>query len=290
MYFRHVSLFMPEIFKAMLFQRTSFSQVTGKNTTFWDKLIFIYKKYYLCTIRIGCSAMQNIAIILAGGSGKRVGGNLPKQFLKIAGKTILEHTLETFENHPQIDEIAVVVPSDYREFTQSLLRTNTFSKVKHILTGGAERYLSTLAALAVYTSACRLLIHDAVRPLVSGQIITNVIKALDTANAVEVAIPATDTIIEVDPTHTYIIRIPERELLYQVQTPQGFQSQTLKTAYEKALQDPHFRTTDDCGVVRKYLPEEKIYLVPGDPQNIKFTYAGDQHFLEQLLREKRKGK
>jgi len=103
-----------------------------------------------------------------------------------------------------------------------------------------------------------------------------------------VAIPATDTIIEVDPTHTYVSRIPDRNILYQVQTPQGFHNQTLQEAYALALKDPDFKTTDDCSVVKKYLPQEEIKIVKGEAYNMKFTYKEDIIILEQLLKNEGK--
>ena len=135
---------------------------------------------------------------------------------------------------------------------------------------------------------CNLLIHDAVRPLVTQRIIEEVITELQTYKAVNVAIPATDTIIEVDPTHAYVSRIPDRNILYQVQTPQGFHNQTLQEAYALALKDPDFKTTDDCSVVKKYLPQEEIKIVKGEACNMKFTYKEDIIILEQLLKNEGK--
>lgn len=229
--------------------------------------------------------MKNIGVILAGGSGKRMGSDIPKQFLNLAGKTVLEHTIEKFDVHPQIDEITLVVSEQEIERTQAILKPNTYSKVKHIVPGGRERYHSSLAAIEVYKECeCNLLIHDAARPMVTERIISDVISALKEFQAVNTAIPATDTIIETDASHTFIQRIPDRNLLYLVQTPQGFDRQTLAKAYEKALQDPHFITTDDCSVVRKYLPDVQIKIVKGDTRNLKLTYAEDLALLEFLIK------
>lgn len=229
--------------------------------------------------------MKNIGVILAGGSGKRVGGDIPKQFLCVAGRTILEHTLERFDSHPQIDEIVVIVAEREMDRTHKIISKGDFLKVKHIAAGGQERYHSTLAALQLYQDKdYQLLIHDAVRPMVTEKIISDVITALDTCNAVNVAIPATDTIIETDVTHTFITNVPARDCLFLVQTPQGFHSRVLASAYEKALKDAEFVTTDDCSVIMKYLPEEKIKIVKGDTRNLKFTYAEDLSLLEYLLK------
>ena len=233
--------------------------------------------------------MLNIAVILAGGSGQRAGGGIPKQFKKINDKTILEYRLEKFNSAPSIDEITVVIHPEWRQECEHILSDCRISKVKHLLDGGKERYHSVLAALKFYAGRpCNLLIHDAVRPLVSQRIIEEVITELQTYKAVNVAIPATDTIIEVDPTHAYVSRIPDRNILYQVQTPQGFHNQTLQEAYALALKDPDFKTTDDCSVVKKYLPQEEIKIVKGEACNMKFTYKEDIIILEQLLKNEGK--
>lgn len=232
--------------------------------------------------------MQNIAVILAGGSGKRAGGDVPKQFFKIADKTILEYSLEKFEDNSRIDEIVVVGNPDYLDAIRRILRARNFSKVKHILPGGQERYHSVLAALEIYKDiACNLLIHDAVRPMVSRRIIDEVIQNLQTCRAVNVAVPCADTLIEVDAVGEYITGIPDRNRFYRVQTPQGFNAQTLFFAYSQALNDPDFTTTDDCSVIRKYVPGEKIKIVRGENTNIKLTYPEDFFLLEHLLNQEK---
>ena len=134
-------------------------------------------------------------------------------------------------------------------------------KVSKILHGGKERYDSTLAALNAFSKEANLLIHDAVRPLVSDRIIHDVVEALEKYEAVDTALPTIDTIIEVDENYDFIKNIPNRHLLYRSQTPQAFKTHILKKAYEIALQDPNFQTTDDCGVIKKYLPEVKIKIM-----------------------------
>jgi len=225
---------------------------------------------------------KNVAVILAGGSGRRMGGDLPKQFLPVGGKTILEHTLSVFQSHPLIDEIAIVVHASYVEKTAEIIRKEVFTKVKHILEGGRERYHSSLRALEAYRNEeCNLLIHDAVRPMVSGRIIEEVIGALQAYHAVNVGIPVTDTLAEVG--NGCITAIPDRSRFYQIQTPQGFNRHTLQQAFERGLADPDFQPTDDCSVVYRYLPEEKIKMITGDPSNIKITWPGDLHLLENFL-------
>ena len=226
--------------------------------------------------------MKNIAIILAGGSGRRMGGALPKQFLEVNNRTILEYTIDNFERAECIDEIAIVTHPDYVDKMQQIISSNPWKKVARILLGGKERTDSTLSALRAYTNEDdRLLIHDGVRPMVSQQIIQNVCSALSEYDVVNLAIPAVDTIIEVK--DGVMVAAPRRDLLRQVQTPQGFKRETLALAYEIALADPDFMATDDCGVVFKYHPASPIKIVDGETSNIKITYKEDLEILKKHL-------
>ena len=226
--------------------------------------------------------MKNIAIILAGGSGRRMGNALPKQFLKVNERMIIEHTIDAFERSVRIDEIAVVTHPDYVEEMKGIIAANAWKKVGRVLLGGKERTDSTLSALRAYTEGDdRLLIHDGVRPLVSQEIIENVCDALMTCDAVNVVIPAVDTIIEVK--DGAMVAAPKRENLRQVQTPQGFKRAVLAQAFDRALEDPAFVATDDCGVVFKYAPDTTINIVDGDTTNIKITYKEDLEFAKKIL-------
>ncbi len=231
--------------------------------------------------------MKNIAIILAGGSGQRLDESFPKQFYKIAGKKVIEHTLDVFEKHPEIDEIAVVSNPTYILEIENIVLKNKYSKLKKILKGGKERYLSSLSAIEAYDTGeeLNLIFHDAVRPLVNDRIISDCIAALSTYNAVDVAIKTSDTIIQVDENNS-ISNIPDRSLLRNGQTPQAFKLSTIKEAYRFAMADPNLKTTDDCGVVKKYLPDEKIYVVEGEQFNMKLTYKEDIFLLEKLFQLK----
>lgn len=226
--------------------------------------------------------MKNIAIILAGGSGNRLGDPTPKQLLKVAGKKVIEHTLDVFQNHLLINEIVIVSHPDYIRDIESIVIHNQYDKVKKILAGGKERYHSSLSAINAYNEEINMIFHDSVRPLVNERIITDCIKALKKYNAVDVAIPTTDTIIEVNENNE-IIGIPLRSGLRNGQTPQAFKRSTIKAAYDKALVDPNFTTTDDCGVVLKYLPNEPIYVVKGELFNMKLTYKEDLFLLDKLF-------
>lgn len=235
--------------------------------------------------------MKNVAVILAGGVGSRLGLNKPKQFLKVAGKAVMEHTVDVFQKHPQIDEIAIVMHHSYLTEAEAMVIKNNWTKVKKVLNGGDERYESSLSAIQAYEkeAACNdinLIFHDSVRPLVSGKIIDDVIEALENYDAVDVAIPSADTIIELEGKDSIISSIPKRSLLRRGQTPQAFKLGVIKAAYEKALKDPFFQTTDDCGIVVKYLPDIKVYVVEGEERNTKLTYPEDIYLLDKLFQLK----
>lgn len=229
--------------------------------------------------------MKNIAIILAGGVGSRVGYSIPKQFLKVAGKTVIEHTVDVFDNNSLIDEIAVVIHPMYLDEMESIVASNHWKKVKRILKGGNERYMSTLSAIEAYKEYgnCNMIFHDAVRPLVDDRIIRDVVEALDKYDAVDVAVPTTDTILKVDEGMQYVDKIPKRNMLRCAQTPQAFKYDVVAKAYEKALKDPDFVSTDDCGTVAKYLPDVKIFIVEGEAANMKLTYKEDLFLIETLF-------
>ena len=225
---------------------------------------------------------KNVAIILAGGIGSRLGLSTPKQFFKVAGKMVIEHTFDAFEHNQYIDEIALVSNPVYIPEVENLILKNSWKKVKKVLKGGKERYDSSLSAIQAYTNQdVNLIFHDAVRPLVSQRIIDDVVKALQTYQAIDVALPSADTIIEIE--GDFISNIPDRSRLKRGQTPQAFHIETIRKAYEIALTDPNFKVTDDCGVVKKYLPETPVYVVAGEESNMKLTYKEDTYLLDKLF-------
>lgn len=219
-----------------------------------------------------------IAILLAGGSGSRFGADRPKQFLEVNGCTVLEHSIRAFHGSPLIDEIVVITRADFVDEVRQI--ASAYPKVKHVRPGGKERYHSTLSALEVCTDADDLLlIHDAVRPLVSEAIISRCIHALEEYEAIGVAMPSTDTIVRVDENDCIVETLP-RVVLRNMQTPQGFRQRVLRQAFDLGLADPDFAPTDDCGVVRTYLPHIPIKIVEGEATNIKITYPKDLEMIK----------
>lgn len=229
---------------------------------------------------------MNIAVILSAGSGSRFGSDIPKQFINLAGKNIIEYTISAFEQNDNIDEICIVADTAYHERLEKISQENGFKKVKKIIAGGVERKDSSYNAIKEYEKQkdVNLIFHDAVRPFVSQRIIDDCIKALENYSAIDVAIPTADTIIEIDEASRTIANIPQRSLLQRGQTPQAFKLEIIKKAHDIANSDenkPLF--TDDCGLVKQYLPDEKIYIVGGEEKNIKITYPEDLLFAEKLI-------
>ena len=238
--------------------------------------------------------MRNIAVILAGGVGSRMGGPEPKQFLLLGGRTVIEHSIETFANHPSIDEVAVVIHPDWRGRMEEIAARGRWEKLRKIVDGGSERYMSSLNAIMAYIDEpddTNLLLHDAARPFMSAAIVDRVVAALERHEAVGVAVPSTDTVWEVhtditgDSLGRFVSRIPERRFMWRAQTPQAFRLPQIRDAYQRALQDPQFAATDDCGVVRKYMPGIKIAVVEGSHRNLKVTTPQDIATLEQIQKE-----
>jgi len=229
-------------------------------------------------------AQKTVAVLLAGGIGSRVGLGIPKQLIKIAGKAIVEHTLEVISDSPHVDEVMIVMNADSIHELDPLLDSPRFHKLTRIIPGGASRNESTQAALAALGDdpSTKVLFHDAVRPFVDDRIIRDCVRALDDYNAVDTAIPSADTVIEID-DRSHITGIPDRSRLRRGQTPQAFRLGTIRRAYELAADDPDFSATDDCGVVFRYLPDEPILVVDGTPENMKVTEPIDVHIADKIF-------
>lgn len=226
--------------------------------------------------------LKNVVVVLAGGEGTRAGLGIPKQFVKVAGKTIIEHTLTALQEVREVDEIVVVMAGRYIDAQRSALR-GEFSKVSRVVPGGRNRNESTQAALGVLGSdECKVLVHDAVRPFIDREVVVACIEALDVYDAVDVTVHTPDTMVVVDEADT-VIEIPDRRFLRRGQTPQGFLLSTLRKAYELAAGDDLYEATDDCGVVLRYLPETTMKSVSGTAQNMKVTYAIDVAVADKLF-------
>lgn len=231
--------------------------------------------------------LRTVGVVLAGGRGERVGLRLPKQLLKVAGKPLLQHTLEVFDTSPDVDEILVLMAPGWTEDAEKIVRNAGLTKVTKVLEGGSDRNETHWLAIEAIGGDdpdvdVKVLFHDAVRPMVDHRIIADCVHALDRADAVDVAIPSADTIIEVD--DGVITDIPDRTRLQRGQTPQAFKLATIRRAYQLAANDQEFTSTDACGVVLRYLPDVPITVVEGSEQNLKVTYPIDVFIADQLFR------
>lgn len=230
----------------------------------------------------GPKCSRNIAIVLAGGSGRRMGTDVPKQYLEIRGRMVIEYAIDAFDRNANIDEVAVVVSADNVDTMRDIAAHNNWKKLRHILVGGKERYDSSLAAINAYRDEdCNIIFHDAARPLVTQRIIDDVVDKLRTCQAVGVAQPSVDTILVIE--DGCIKSVPDRSTLRRAQTPQGFDISIIRNAYEIGLQDPDFKATDDCGIVLRYRPDIPVHIVDGDEACMKITYKSDCQILETFL-------
>jgi 2-C-methyl-D-erythritol 4-phosphate cytidylyltransferase len=234
--------------------------------------------------------MRCVAVVLAGGTGTRVGLDLPKQLIKIAGKPIIEHTIAALQESPLVDEILVMMAPGHLDPVHDIVRGGAYPKVTRILEGAGTRNDTTKAALDAIsetTDECFVLLHDAVRPLLSQDIIEANVRALADYDAVDTAIASADTIVQVheaaDGQGDLIDDVLRRDLLRRGQTPQSFRLSVLRKAYDRAHEDPDFTATDDCTVVLRYLPEVPIAVVPGHERNMKVTEPIDVYLADKLF-------
>lgn len=211
------------------------------------------------------------AVIGAAGAGRRMGSSVPKQFLKIGGKTILEAAADRFLASPVIDAVFITVPEDYEEFCRTLFGSRMSGGRLSLIKGGPSRQESIGKALtAVETLGPAaddlVLVHDGVRPYVSPELIEKVARAAAECGAAVPCVPPRDTIRH-DTEGTL-----DRSRLFCVQTPQGFAWSVLRQAYEKADADG-FAGTDDAGLVER--TGCSVRLLPGESANIKITLPED---------------
>lgn len=228
------------------------------------------------------SATRNIALILSSGTGARFRSETPKQLMKLAGKTVLEHTLDCFEQHPEIEEIIIITTTDQRPVVEELILRGSYRKTLRILIGGPTRQASTaVGAAAIDGDQHKVLVHDAVRPLLDQATIDRCLSALDEYDCVDTAIPSSDTIIRATGTE-FIAEIPDRSMLRLGQTPQGFRSGLLRKAHDLAAAAKDLKVTDDCGLVLHFNLAH-IKIVEGHTSNIKITHPSDIYLADRLF-------
>ncbi|MFH0868546.1 MAG: 2-C-methyl-D-erythritol 4-phosphate cytidylyltransferase [Candidatus Woesearchaeota archaeon] len=230
---------------------------------------------------------MNIAIIVAGGKGKRMYKRVNKLFLLLNKEPIIYHTLNTFQNCKNINKIIMVIRPEDRNKFQSIVKANKFSKVVKIVDGGLERQDSVYNGIKAIDKANNddiVLIHNAVNPFVDEATINNCISATKKYGAVVVGFPAKDTIKVVD--DGFVKQTIDRKLVWQVQTPQAMKYFLAKKAFERAYKDK-FYGTDDVSLVERIGGSVKIVYCPRE--NIKITDTHDLAYANKLANASRIG-
>ncbi|OGS34204.1 MAG: 2-C-methyl-D-erythritol 4-phosphate cytidylyltransferase [Elusimicrobia bacterium RIFOXYB2_FULL_49_7] len=222
--------------------------------------------------------MKTAVIIPAGGSGKRMGGRIRKQFLKIGKKTVLEMTLESFQAEKQIHEIVLVLPEKRLKEGFRLIRG--FPKISAVVPGGSMRTQSVIRGFqALICQPQQVLIHDAVRPFVDSALIRRTISALRKYPAVTAAVPVKDTIKIVQKDK--ILGTPNRTTLWHTQTPQGFQYEALKKCLAYAEKKESW-DTDECQLAEKLGMDVRVVM--GSYLNFKITTPEDLFFSKAMIK------
>ena len=211
-----------------------------------------------------------------------MGREIPKQYLLLAGIPILAHTLSAFQRSPLVDEIILAVPEgDIAEVRRVVVERYGFSRVRLVLAGGRKRQDSVKNALAhVCDEHGVIVIHDGVRPFVTGDLIERAVAGAKQYGAVSTGVPVRDTVKEVDEAGRVVKTMP-REGLWLTQTPQAFRREVILAAYERAAADGFYGTDDASLVERTGIP---VRMIPGDKDNIKVTTPEDLVQGEMMIR------
>lgn len=220
------------------------------------------------------------AIVLAAGSGSRMQSQQKKQFMEIQGKPILWYPLFQLEQSPVDEVILVTGEEDIPYCKKNIVEKYGFSKVKHIVAGGKERYHSVYNGLQK-VSGSQVLIHDGARPMITETIIKDTIAGIERYGACVVGVPVKDTIKQV--SENQVVATPPRSSLWITQTPQGFETKLIKESYEKMMEQPEQAVTDDAMVVEQY-GNHKVWFIEGDYRNIKVTTPEDLAVVKAFLK------
>lgn len=217
--------------------------------------------------------MKYTAIVLAAGKGKRMNSSVQKQFIELNGYPLIYYALCTFEKS-MVDEIILVTGKDEAEYCRrEIVEWYQFQKVRKIVHGGAERYLSVYEGLCAINNTDVVLIHDGARPFVTEDIIERTIDAAVKYGSGIAAVPSKDTVKIVDENH-FAVQTPSRDCVWMMQTPQTFRYQDIRQAYEKVLERQIQNITDDAMVLELAL-QKPVKIVEGSYFNLKVTTPED---------------
>lgn len=230
--------------------------------------------------------MKTTAIVLAAGQGKRMGSDVAKQYLLFRGRPVLYYTLRNFEESP-VDEIVLVTGEDQITYCKKeIVEKFGFRKVKTIVAGGRERYHSVAKGLEA-AQCDYVLIHDGARPFVTREMIVRGIEAVQQYDACIMGMPVKDT-IKISDDSGFAVDTPNRNRVWQIQTPQIFSFSLIKSVYEELilkeedLKEKGIIVTDDAMVVELF-SEKRVKLVEGSYDNIKLTTPEDLKIAEAFL-------
>ncbi len=227
---------------------------------------------------------MNVGLVFAGGSGQRMRNSAkPKQFLELYNKPIIIYTLEVFENHPDIDCVVVPCIAGWEDYLQKLLDRFEIKKVKKILTGGKDTQESKMIALRYLETFCKeddiVLLHDAVRPLVTEKMITDNIESVKKYGNGITAVPFTETAIVSDNGET-IDKTIIRNTMYVAKAPQSFYFKDVMSAHLAGETMPYTITIDTCSLMTELGIE--LHMVPCETTNIKITTPEDFFLFKAL--------
>lgn len=221
--------------------------------------------------------MKYTAVVLAGGAGKRMNSDVPKQYLELNGKPILAHSLIAFQNSDVDDIIVVCKAGDEDYIRREYVEKYNINKVSAICVGGKERYNSVYNGLKACVDSDYVLIHDGARPYVSKDIIKRNMEEVVKYHAVVTAVVATDT-IKIADEDGFVVTTPIRKNCYAMQTPQTFEYKLIFEAYDKYINaleaGEKIQVTDDAQVMELYM-NKRVKLIEGEYTNIKITNPSD---------------
>lgn len=213
------------------------------------------------------------AVLPAGGLGKRMGSQVPKQLLQVGPKPIYQYSLQTFLQHPRIDEVVLVVPQEWKDHFEQVLSEllQQYSQRLSLVVGGAERWQSVRHGVMALERATHVLVHDVARPGLKASIIDAVLDSL-AKGACLVARPASDTIKLVE--QEKVQKTIDRRQVWLAQTPQACSVALLRELYQRMDQEPlHWVPTDEASILEHY--GQNVWVVPGDLANDKITSPED---------------